>query len=67
MSEKMIKEATPHVLRYIVPKEWSKAKKGANPIAAQEVEEAIKSGKDVEIINAVIDGPINLKSTIVEG
>ena len=67
MSEEEKKEVTPSVLRYILPDDWSEEKKEANPITAEEVVEAIKDGKKVEIINAVIEGPLILKSVNVEG
>ena len=67
MCEEVIKEVTASVLKYILPDDWSEEKKEANPIAAKKVVEAINDGKNVEIINAVIDGPLKLKSLNVEG
>jgi len=67
MCEEVIKEVTSSVLKYKLPDTWSKAKKENNPITAEDVVEAIKDGKDVEIKNAVIEGPFILKSVNVEG
>jgi len=66
MNETKKKEVTPSLLRYICPDNWSDQKKVANPIDAEEIVEAIKDGKVVEIINAVIEGPFILKSVNVE-
>lgn len=66
MSEKEKKEVTCFVLRYILPDDWSEEEKEKNPISAEEVVEAIKCGKKVEIINAVIEGPFILKSVNAE-
>ena len=66
MNETENKEVTPSLLRYICPDNWSDQKKVANPIDAEEIVEAIKDGKVVEIINAVIEGPFILKYTNVE-
>ena len=60
-------ETTPLSLRYIIPDDWSEEEKEANPIAAKKVVDAIKSGKKVEIINAVIEGPLILRSIVVDG
>ena len=54
-------------MKYICPDDWSDEKKEANPIDAEEIVEAIKGGKKVEIINAVIKGTFILKSVNVEG
>src|SRR5574341_2302105 len=67
MSEKVKKEITPKLLRYILPDDCSDEDKEANAIAAEEIVEAIKGGKNIEIINSVIRGPLILKSVIVEG
>lgn len=66
MVEEVIKESTPLVLRYILPNNWSEKKKSENPIAGEDVVEAIKKKKAIEIINAVIDGPFILKNLNVE-
>lgn len=66
MNETENKEVTPSLLRYICPDYWSDQKKVANPIDAEEIVEAIKDGKEVEIINAVIEGPFILRSVNVE-
>ena len=60
------KEVTSSCLRYICPDNWNNQKKMANPIDAEEIVEAIKNGKVVEIINAVIEGPFILKYTNVD-
>lgn len=65
MNEEEKNEETPVFLRYILPDDWSEKEKEAKPIAAKKVVDAIKSGKKVEIINAVIEGPLILKSSIV--
>ena len=49
MSEIGKKEITPTLLRYVLPDDCSDEYKEANAIAAKEVIEAIKDGKDVEI------------------
>jgi hypothetical protein len=67
MCEEEIKKLTDPVLKYILPDTCSDAEKDANPITAEEIVDAIKAGKDVEIINAVITGPFILKSINVEG
>lgn len=67
MSDKVKKEITPTCFRYVLPYAYTEAEKEANPIAAEEIVEAIKDGKAVEIINAVIDGPFVLKSVTVKG
>ena len=61
------KDVTHKLLRYILPDDCNDEDKEANAIAAEEVVEAIKDGKVVEIINAVIEGTLMLKSVIVEG
>ncbi|KKG17064.1 hypothetical protein EO98_18460 [Methanosarcina sp. 2.H.T.1A.6] len=66
MNETANKEVTPSLLRYIYPDDWDYKKKEENPIDAEEIVEAIKNGKEVEIINAVIEGPFILKSVNVE-
>jgi len=67
MCEEEIKKVTASVFKYILPKSWSKERKEKDPITAERVVEAIKAGKDVEIINAVIEGPFILKSVNAEG
>jgi len=66
MNTKVV-ETTPFVLRYILPDEWSEEERDADPISAEDVVEAIKGGKSIEIVNAVIEGPFKLKSVTVEG
>jgi hypothetical protein len=63
MSDQMNKDL---VLRYVLPDNWSETEKEAKPIAAKEIIEAIKNGKKVEIINAVIDGQFILRDINVE-
>jgi uncharacterized protein YjbI with pentapeptide repeats len=60
------KEVTSHILRYILPDDYSEAEKEAQPIDAEEIVEAIKDGKAVEIINAVIEGHFILNSVNVK-
>ncbi|MCK4937787.1 MAG: pentapeptide repeat-containing protein [Methanosarcinales archaeon] len=67
MNEIENKEVTHSLLRYICPDDWSEQKKVANPIDAEEIVEAIKDGKTVEIINAMIEGPFILKYINAEG
>jgi len=67
MDEKENKEVNPFLLKYICPDNWSAEKKEERPIDAEEIVEAIKDGKKVEIINAVIKGAFILKSVNVEG
>jgi hypothetical protein len=67
MSEEVINDVTDSVFKYILPDTWSEEKKEANPITAEEVVKAIKAGKDVEIINAVIEDPLILTSINAEG
>jgi len=62
-----LKEITPLLLSYVLPDDCSEAEQEANPITAEEVVEAIKGGKAVEIKNALIEGVFNLKSVLVEG
>jgi hypothetical protein len=66
MNETKNKEVTPSLLKYVCPDNWSDQKKEANPIDAEEIVEAIKDGKEVEIINAVIEGSFILRSLNVE-
>ncbi len=66
MDETEYKKETPFLLEYIYPDDWSAEKKEERPIDAEEIVEAIKNGKVVEIINAVIEGPFILKYTNVE-
>jgi len=66
MNDKNRKEVTPQLLKYILQDDCSQEEKDATPIAAEEVVEAIKQGKKVEVINAVIDGPFTLRSTTIE-
>lgn len=66
MGDKIKKEVTPLVLKYVVPDGWDEAEKEKNPIYAKEVVEAVKGGKRIEIINAVIEGPFILKSLNAE-
>lgn len=66
MSEIDKKEITPTLLRYVLPDDCSDEYKEANAIAAKEVIEAIKDGKDVEIKNVVIEGLLILKSKIID-
>ena len=61
------KEVTDFLLRYIYPDDWTDDKKEGHPIDVEEIIEAIKDGKKVEIINAVIEGDFILKSVNVEG
>ncbi|MFH1336442.1 MAG: pentapeptide repeat-containing protein [Candidatus Zixiibacteriota bacterium] len=62
-----VKEITECCYRYILPKISSEEEQVVEPIPAQEVIQAIKSGKSIEIINAVIEGPLNLESLVVNG
>lgn len=62
-----IKEITDSLLKYILPDDSTDEEKESNPIAAREVVDAIKAGTSVEIVNAVIEGPLNLESVVVEG
>ena len=64
---KFIKEIKADLLKYILPNKCSEKEKNANPISAEEVVEALRSGKAVEIINAIIKGPLIIKSMIIEG
>jgi len=64
---KMKKEETSKSLKYILPDNCSETEKEANPIAAEEIVEAIKCGNNIEIINRVIEGPFILKHINVEG
>ncbi len=66
MSKDEIIKETSLYLGYILPDDWSEEKKEAKPIVAEKVVEAIKSGKKVEIVNAVIEGSLILKSSIVD-
>lgn len=64
---KYVPEITSLILKYVLPDNCSDKDKEANPIAAEEVVEAIKAGKSVEIVNAVIEGSFNLESVVVKG
>jgi hypothetical protein len=66
MSAEKTREITPSLFRYTCPDDWSDEKKEENHIDAKEIEEAIKGGKIVEIINAVIDGQFILRDINVE-
>ncbi len=66
MSEIGKKEITPTLLRYVLPDDCNDEYKEANAIAAKEVIEAIKDGKDVEIKNVVIEGLLILKSKSID-
>ncbi len=66
MSKEAKKEVTPLLFRYVVPDEYSQEEKEAYPIPAEEIITAIKDGKAIEIINAVIEGSFILKSINIE-
>jgi hypothetical protein len=66
MSKEAEKEVSPLLFRYLVPDEYSQEEKEAIPIPAEEIITAIKDGKAIEIINAVIEGPLILKSISIE-
>ncbi|HHT9124822.1 MAG TPA: pentapeptide repeat-containing protein [Candidatus Brocadiia bacterium] len=61
------KEETSQLLKYVLPDDYSEKDREKYPISAQEVVEALKAGKTVEIRNAVIEGDFNLESVVVEG
>ena len=63
----MRKEVTSTSLKYICPDNSSETEKEANPITAEEIVDAIKSGKNIEIINAVIEGAFILKHINIDG
>ncbi len=63
MSDQMNKDL---ILRYVLPDNWSETEKEAKPIIAKEIIEAIKNGKKIEIINAVINGQFILRDINVE-
>jgi hypothetical protein len=62
-----IREITEHCYRYILPKVSPEEEQEVEPIPAQEVIQAVKTGKSIEIINAVIEGPLTLESIAVTG
>ncbi len=67
MSGKEKTEITSKLFKHVLPDECNEAEKEAKTIPAEEVVEAVKSGKAVEIINAVIEGSLIFKSLIIEG
>ncbi len=62
-----IKEITDDLFKYVLPDDATDEQKKVNPIAAKEIVEALKAGKAIEIINAVIIGTINLESIFIKG
>ncbi len=61
------KEITDDLFKYVLRDDSSEEERKGNPIAAQEVVNAIKAGKSVEIKNAVIEGALDLESEVIEG
>jgi hypothetical protein len=65
------KEITDHLLKYFLPDDSRDTEKKSNPITAEEVAEevmnAIKRGKAVEIKSAIIKGRFILKGVTDEG
>lgn len=62
-----IVEVTEHLYKYVLPKDCTEQEKQANTIPADVIVQSIKRGKSVEIVNAMIDGVLQLDSVIVEG
>ncbi|MGB7061541.1 MAG: pentapeptide repeat-containing protein [Candidatus Zixiibacteriota bacterium] len=62
-----IKEISDHIFKYVLPEEATDRERVANTIPAQDVAHAITGGKSVEIVNAVIEGALELESVAVEG
>jgi uncharacterized protein YjbI with pentapeptide repeats len=60
-------EETPDLFKSVLPDDCSDEDKERHSIEAKKVVNALKSGKDVEIRNAVIEGDFILESEIIKG
>jgi len=57
-----IKESLPTVLKYHLPVSCSAKEREQHPLSAKEVTASVKSGKAIDIDNAVVEGPVILRS-----
>ena len=64
MSNKGYRAETADLLKFELPGDASQAEKEANQLMADDVVEAIKNGKSIEISNAIISGPFYLNAII---